>query len=247
MVTCRNGACAERHPGRGAAERDHPPGMLRGQHREHDQQPAVHLARLELSGGRARDTDALAVQQLRARGPARGQVGRYGPLVGGGPARGSGADLDQAGPGPEAGQQHRRALLPGGRSGRDERPPTSAPAAPGATGTSRLAATPCARSAAHMSGSHPTVSALLSWLATQVAACVRTVPAAPRAQAGGTALRTGRRSRPGRRPADLDDAHHRRGRDHHADGQDQRQPRMPQPGHPAPGPQADGRRQHPAP
>ena len=64
---------------------------------------------------------------------------------------------------------------------------TSASAAPAVTGTSRLAATPWARKAAHMSGSHPTVSALLSWLAAQVAACVRTAPAAPRAQAGGTA------------------------------------------------------------
>src|SRR5690348_15059200 len=64
---------------------------------------------------------------------------------------------------------------------------TSTPAAPAPTGTSRLAATPWARKAAHMSGSHPTVSALLSWLAAQVAACVRTVPAAPRAQTGGTA------------------------------------------------------------
>src|SRR6476660_5517738 len=66
-------------------------------------------------------------------------------------------------------------------------PAPAAPAAPGPSGTSRLAATPRALSAAHMSGSHPTVSALLSWLATQVAACVRTVPAAPRAQTGGTA------------------------------------------------------------
>ena len=218
--------------------------MLRGQHREHDQQPAVHLARLELSGGRARDNDALAVQQLRARGPARGQVGRHGPLVGGGPARGSGADLDQAGPGPEAGQQHRRALLPGGRRrsdhhigvrstrGHRHQPARGDPVRAQRGAHERI--TPDRLGAAQLAG-HPGRGLRPHG------------PGGPPRPGGRHRVRPGRRSRPGRRPADLDDAHHRRGRDHHADGQDQRQPRVPQPGRPAPDPQADGRREHPAP
>ena len=42
-----------------------------------------------------------------------------------------------------------------------------------------------------MSGSQPTVSALLTWPATQVAAWVRAAPAAPRAHAGRTACGRG--------------------------------------------------------
>jgi len=84
--------------------------MLRGQHREHDQDAGIHLARLELSGGLGAGLDALAVQQLRAAGPAGGQVGLLRLGVGGGPARGGRADLDPASPGPEAGQQHRPIL-----------------------------------------------------------------------------------------------------------------------------------------
>src|SRR4029077_5341467 len=71
---------------------------------------------------------------------------------------------------------------------------TSAPTPPhpvGPDGTRRLAATPCARSAAHMSESQPIVSALLTWPATQVAACIRAAPEPPRAHAGGTACGRG--------------------------------------------------------
>ena len=227
--------------------------MLRGQHREHDQQPAVHLARLELCGGRARDADALAVQQLRARGPARGQVGRHGPLVGGGPARGSGADLDQAGPGPEAGQQH--ALLPGARSARSGRSRRGRSRRDNHVDTRRTGPDrhqPARGDPARAQrGAHERITPDrlgVAQLAGYPGGGLRPHgPGGPPRPGGRHRVRTGRRSRPGRRPADLDDAHHRRGRDHHADGQDQRQPRMPQPGRPAPDPQADGRREHPAP
>ena len=239
MVTCRNGACASATPGEAPPNATTRQGCCEASIASMISSRRVHLARLELCGGRRRDLDALAVQQLRARGPARGQVGRCGPLVGGGPARGSGADLDQAGPGPEAGQQHRRVLCPAAEG---EVTTTTAPGAPRRPAPPAPAGSrrPRARaSAAHMSGSHPTVSALLSWPADPGRGLRPHGPGGPARPGGRRGVRTGRRSRPGRRPADLDDAHHGRGRDHHADGQDQRQPRVAQPGRPAPGPQAD--------
>ena len=74
---------------------------------------------------------------------------------------------------------------------------TPAPGAPGAldaagpSGSSRLAATPCAASAAHMSGSQPMVPTLLTWPAIQAAACDRT-DAATAADPAAPADRVGR-------------------------------------------------------
>src|SRR5580693_8225015 len=62
---------------------------------------------------------------------------------------------------------------------------TAITSAPGALDTvapsasSRPAGTPCALSAAHMSGSQPMMSSLLTWAAIQAAACDRTDAATP--------------------------------------------------------------------
>ena len=193
----------------------------------------------------------LAVQQLRPGGPARGEVGRERPLVGGSPARGGGADLDQAW---RRTRSWRATPAQSWVRADGDATTTSAPVAPDAVGPSgsrRLVAMPCACSAAHMSGSHAMVSSPLTWPATQAAACDRTDPKSRHQRRGAhlALVRTARRSLAGGRAGEPDDSRHRgRAQDQHADRQEQqRPPRAAEARQPPRRPQADGRRQDPSP
>ena len=181
MVTCRSGASAAGPAGGGAAEGDHPPRVLRGQHGQHDQQPGVDLARPELPGALGADLDALAVQQLCAAGLARGQVGLGRGLVGGGAAGRGRPDVDRAGAGPEAASKPGASRPTPGRAGPDATITSAAeaPEAPGGSGISRVVATPRAPSAVQTAGAQATVALLLTCPAIHVEACAWTSSGQP--------------------------------------------------------------------